>query len=143
MTSASIMAGIASWVESNASLSAIIGEGSPVSNWRYYMDDLPTNPTYPCLVGSQVSDNSDANHDPKIGLRRARVQFDAYAETPAEAEDLIETLLEQLIENFNGTMGNFTGVSVFDEGRNPSQNFTDSKSLRTVVHRSRDFMFEY
>lgn len=59
-------------------LTAIVGS-------RIYPHHLPGDATFPALVFRQVSGKPDYSHDGDSGLDVARVQFDAYGTTKAQA----------------------------------------------------------
>lgn len=138
----SIMAGVAAWIKANDALKALLGSGTPLVV-RYYNGSLPQNPTYPALVGQLIDDVPECHtHDQRVGPYHARIQFDSYALTTAAAEELDETLRSELAA-FIGSMGTFSDVCAFDEGRNPDRDFIADKTLKAVKVRSRDFTIVY
>lgn len=80
---------------------------------RLYPERLPETPALPAATYLQVSSMPTYAHDGPTGWGRARVQLDAYAETPLEAEEVADALSAALA-GWHGADRHYAG---FEETR--------------------------
>lgn len=83
-------------VTGSPAFSALAGE-------RLYPVDFPQAPTYPAATYVVPSRLHDYHMDGPSGLRKARVQFDAYGETWDECVALGDTIID-LLGGFRGAV---------------------------------------
>jgi hypothetical protein len=112
--------------------------------------DLPQNPTYPTTVFDLIDEVPvGRSHDSDVSpFRDARVQIDVYAETRAQADDLIE-LYYVALNSFDGLVGDGASpetsvdMVIRYESTNPNLNFQAESTTRVIKGRSMDFKIFY
>lgn len=111
-----------------AGLTAIVGS-------RIYPHHLPDDATFPALVFRQVSSKPDYSHDGDSELDTARIQFDAYGTTKAQAVQ-VSTQVRALL---SGRSYRPTIQSSFIENQLPDDYDEVLQAWRTIT----DYMITY
>ncbi|MBI4916873.1 MAG: DUF3168 domain-containing protein [Acidobacteria bacterium] len=88
----------------SGALYALVGD-------RIYRQLLPPGVTLPAVSYNVVSDIGEQAYTGPVGLRAARVQFSAWAETPEVADEL-GRIIRQTLDGFHGALGSvsFGGI---------------------------------
>lgn len=118
---------------------------------RVYLEKLPQSPTYPCVRVTLVSDGTDYHLRGGTGVKRARVQVDAFAKEVSGVNPyaLVETVADAVngaddgtaLSGWRGSIGS-PAFEVLACQQVERRTMYDPEELR-VVTMSQDFMVTY
>ena len=117
-----------------------------VGGARIYPIVLPQAVTEPSLVYNTVSEVNDHHMQGASGLVMQRIQIDAWAREPDDA-DTIARLAKERLDGFRGTMGGYgsppVGTPVNVQGVFAETAFTSYEDGSKLYRVSRDFLIWY
>jgi hypothetical protein len=129
--------GLITYLEGQASITAIIGNGDSPETIRAYPMILPQDWTAPAITFQRISANRWRHLAGPAGRNAVRVQIDCYAATYNGAKTLAEAV-RGVLDGYTGTMGTFTVGAVSLE------NDLDGYNADTDIYRIvQDFIFSH
>lgn len=72
-------------------------ELSSVVSGRVYLEKLPRNPTYPCVVITRTGTNPNTTLSGHVNKESAFFQLDVYAETPTAKQVVIDSIRAAMV----------------------------------------------
>lgn len=137
----SVATELRSFLLADADISDLVGT-------RIHPLTLPQNPTLPAITFQWISGTRSHHYQGPDGLSRPRIQFDCYASTYLEMEELSEALRARM-DGFSGIIGDLETLSVqgifFDSERDFYEDGADqgTGSGAGLYRRSVDYFVNY